>query len=135
MSRRIFSVGFEIPGDDAEYMSFRSNQSLLDADIIVFEPSFIGEYGLEKYYSGNRLLTESDSFKIVEDISHWRSELKTAFESGKTVFIFLSSLEEGYRYTGEKQFSGTGRSRVTTNIVNAFNNYEVLPVTTGKIVP
>ena len=35
--KKIFTVGFELPGDDFESVSFDSDQSLLDADIILFE--------------------------------------------------------------------------------------------------
>ena len=44
MVKKIISVGFEIPGNVAEYVSLRSNRSLLDADIVVFQPSIKGEY-------------------------------------------------------------------------------------------
>ncbi|MDX6694971.1 MAG: hypothetical protein QOF02_2574 [Blastocatellia bacterium] len=135
MTKKIFTVGFDIPGDDTENISFRSEQSLLDADIIVFEPSFVHEYSQSDYFKGKPKITESDSFDIVEDTSHWMSELKAAFDSGKTIFIFLPRLEEVFRYTGEKQFSGTGKNRATTNIVAPFNNYEVLPIRTSRIVP
>jgi hypothetical protein len=135
MSKNIFTIGFEIPSGDAENLSFRSEQSLLDADIIVFEPSFVGIYHSNKEYEGKRLLDDSDSFKIYEDTTHWRSELEAALDTGKTIFVFLSKLEEVYRYTGRKEFSGTGRSRVTTNIVDSFKNYRVLPIKIDRIVP
>ena len=32
MSKKIFTVGFEVPGDDDEQIAFRSDQSLLDAE-------------------------------------------------------------------------------------------------------
>jgi len=104
MSKKIFTVGFEIPGGDVENLSFRSEQSLLDADIIVFEPSFVDAYHSTESYQGKRVLTDSDSFRIAEDISHWKSELKAAFDSGKTVFIFLTRLEEVFRYTATNSF-------------------------------
>jgi hypothetical protein len=135
MSKKIFTVGFKIPGDDADNVHFRSEQSLLDADIIVFEPSITAAYYSHEEYNGRRLLSQSDSFNIFETTSHWKSELKAAFDAGKTIFIFLSRLEQIFRYTGDKQFSGTGRSRVTTNLVTEFNNYQVLPVNIGRIVP
>jgi hypothetical protein len=135
MTKRIFTVGFVIPGDDVEAISFRSDQSLLDADIIVFEPSFVHFYGGSDSFEGKRRLNDSESFKIIEETSHWRSELQAAFDAGKTIFIFLSKLESVYRFTGQKQYSGTGRNRVTTNIVDGFNNYDVLPFKLGRIVP
>ncbi len=135
MLKKIFTVGFDIPGGDAEHLAFRSNQSLLDADIIVFEPSFLDEYSSYEHYNGKRLLGQSDSFKVEEDTAHWRTELKAAFDAGKTIFVFLSKFEDVFRHTGDKQFSGTGRSRVTTNLVTSFNNYQSLPFKIDRIVP
>jgi len=37
-SRKLFSVGFSIPGEAVEYVPLDSDQSLLDADVIVFQP-------------------------------------------------------------------------------------------------
>jgi hypothetical protein len=86
----------------------------IDADIIVFEPSFPTSTLRIETTSGKRLLEQSDSFKVDEDTSHWRAELRSALDAGKTIFVFLSKLEEVFRYTGEQQFSGTGSGRVTT---------------------
>lgn len=137
MAKKILSIGFEFPGGVAEYVPFLFDQSLLDADIVIFEPDisphFSSYYG-EKY-KGKPLLSESDSFRLVEDSSHWRSELKTAFDSGKTIIVFLSELQEVYIHTGEKEFSGTGRSQVAKNIVAPYNNYKAIPLDLGKIVP
>lgn len=36
---RIFTVGFALPGDEFEYVEFDSDTTLLDADIVLFEPS------------------------------------------------------------------------------------------------
>ena len=131
--KKIFSIGFDFPSNSAEYFPFRSDRSLLDADIIVFEPD-ISCYTSNEYFQGKPLLTESDSFKLVEDSSRWLSELKTAFDSGKTIFIFLSKLQEIYIHTGEKKYSGTGKSRITTNIVDSYDNYQAIPLNLGKIV-
>jgi hypothetical protein len=38
MAKNILSVGFRFPGDVVTYLAFDSNQTLLDADIIVFKP-------------------------------------------------------------------------------------------------
>lgn len=39
--KKIISVGFDIPGYSENYYSYTSSQSLLDADIIIFEPDFL----------------------------------------------------------------------------------------------
>ena len=134
MSKRILSVGFNFPGNEAEYVPLTSDRSLLDADIIVFQPEMESHYSSYDAFQGKPKLSETDSFRAVEDAAHWRSELKAAFDAGKTIIIYLSKLEEYYIYTGQQTYSGTGRSRVTTNIVNLFNNYKFLPLPLDKVV-
>lgn len=134
MPKNILSVGFEFPGNAAEYVPLTSDRSLLDADIIIFEPLMESQYEYFETFQGKPRLDDHDSFQVVEDAAHWRSELKAAFEAGRTIIIYLSKLEEYYIYTGQKNFFGTGRSRVTTNIVTSFNNYSYLPISFDRVV-
>lgn len=131
--KRFFCVGFELPGDDFEYVKFNSDQTLLDADIILFEPS-LGDYRAEgDYYNGRPVLGQHSSFAVKERLDHWRSEIVAAVNAGKLVIIYLAKPIECYRYTGEKQFSGTGRSRVTSNIVTEISSYGAVPHT-GRVI-
>ncbi|MDD5327867.1 MAG: hypothetical protein PHY02_08660 [Phycisphaerae bacterium] len=124
--KRIFTVGFELPSSDFEYVRFDSDQTLLDADIILFEPT-LGNYNSYKSYNGKPLLDEYSSFKTKERLDHWQSEIVAAVNAGKLVIVYLTKPVECYRYTGEKEFSGTGRSRSTTNIVTEMSSYESVP--------
>jgi hypothetical protein len=123
---RFFTVGFDLPGDDFEYISFDSDRTLLDADIILFEPT-LGSCDTSGSYSGRPLLTERSSFRTKQQLDHWRSEIVTAVQAGKLVIVYLTKPIEYYRHTGEKQFSGTGRSRVTTQMVTDISSYEAIP--------
>jgi hypothetical protein len=123
---RFFTVGFDLPGDDFEYIPFDSDQTLLDADIILFEPT-LGNYDSYEGHSGRPLLSESSSFATKESLKHWRSEIVAAVNAEKLVIIYLAKPVECYRHTGQKQFSGKGRSRVTTNIVTEISSYEAVP--------
>ena len=124
--RRIFTVGFELPGDEFEYIEFDSDKTLLDADIILIEPS-LGNASSYESHKGKPLLSEHSSFSAKEHIDHWRSEIIAAVNAGKLVIVYLVKPEECYRHTGEKQHSGTGRSRVTTNIVTPISSYDAIP--------
>jgi hypothetical protein len=73
------------------------------------------------------LLSQQHSARILENGKHWRSELAAAANAGKLVVVYLAKPELRYRYTGERQFSGTGRSRVTTNIVTEISSYHAVP--------
>jgi hypothetical protein len=123
MARTIFAVGVLLPDvEGLEVVDVRSDQSLLDADIIVFEPSFDAFESVEPY-NGKPLLTHYDSTLSGEKISHWRSQIKSAMDAGKTIVFFLAAPQEVYRYTGTRAFSGTGRNRHTTNHVERISSY------------
>ncbi len=139
MARKtIFAVGFDLPDIEGfETFSITSDQSLLDADIIVFRPTlapFGGSY-LAETYRGRTLLDQHASFSIEEKIGHWTAQIKSALEATKTVIIFLPQKEEVFRHTGDKTFSGTGRSRVATNIVTLVSNFDFLPIGFEELVP
>ena len=131
----IMSVGIEIPGDAAEYVSFNSSRSLLDADIIIFEPRL--EYNtdrLESTYQGKPALSDRSSVQTRAAIQHWRSELKHAIEAGKTVFIFLPAPEEVYANVGTQELSGTGRNQKVISHVGRVNSFDALPITFSKLI-
>lgn len=123
---RIFTVGFDLPGDEFEYIEFESDTTLLDADIILFEPT-LGNPGSYESYNGKPLLGEHSSFSTKQHLDHWRSEIAAAVKAGRLVIVYLAKPRDCYRYTGQKTHSGTGRSRTTTNIVAEISSYEAVP--------
>ncbi|MCP4259798.1 MAG: hypothetical protein GY774_20140 [Planctomycetes bacterium] len=126
-NKTIISVDCVIPGDFSEFVTFDSNTSLLDAYIILFNPSLADFYFSSKTFQGKTSLDETRSFHLREVANHWRRELKEALLAGKTIFIFLNDLKDVFIDTGRREYSGTGRSRRTTEIVEEFNNYCILP--------
>lgn len=133
-AKEILSIGFELASDDVQYIDFQSDISLLDWDIILFKP-IINSYisYLDDYYKGKPSLSDSTSFRLKEQCDHWRREIKDAFDSGKTVIVFLSELQEVYVDTGERRYSGTGRNQKTTRIVSPHTNYSVIPITLNPV--
>lgn len=137
MKKKIISISYDIPGYSNLVRGYSSSQSLLDADIIIFEPDF-NSYNLdsgESYYNGKPCYSKDDSFRLEEDTQHWKEELATALKSGKTVFVFFKRFEESYIHTGQRQFSGTGRNARTTEIVTGYHNYNFFPFDIPTIVP
>lgn len=127
MAKKILTVGIELASDDVAYEEFTSRASLLDWDIVLFKP-LIGEFiSYNDQYKGRPSLSDSRSFQLKEACEHWRREIKQAVESGKTVVVFLSQVEEVYIDTGDRQYSGTGKNRATTRIVAPYNNYHCIP--------
>lgn len=127
--RSIFTIGFDLPSEEFECIEFRSVRTLLDADIILFEPT-LGDVSFEPGggYNGTSTLSHSCGLATSQALSHWRSEINAAVNAGKVVIVYLAPPEQYWRYTGEKQFSGSGRSRVTTNIVTEISSYSAVPV-------
>lgn len=125
---RIFSVGYLFPGGDIEVLPFESKQSLLDADVIVFEPT-LGHIWSTDTYQGKPSLSEGYSFQVREGLAHWRRELKEALDAGKVIFVFLAQPREVFVDTGRREYSGTGRNQKVTRIVERASSYESLPLT------
>jgi hypothetical protein len=71
--KRIFTVGFDLPGDEFEYIRADSTQTLLDADIILFQPT---------------LGSTSEQF------DHYRGGSKAIFWSSNTNRTLIVSGEE-----------------------------------------
>src|SRR5258706_13743733 len=116
MSKSIISVGFEIPGHPGKYEPFFSDRSLLDADIIIFQPDisdYVSDYvsWSEEQWQGKPSIKDHEAFRLREQASRWRQELRNAFDHGKTIVIFMSELLEVFLDTGQREYSGTGRNR------------------------
>jgi hypothetical protein len=119
MKRKLISIGYEIPGISNDCYEYSSDQSLLDADVVVFEPETY-----DKTYGGKVSLSESGSFQIQQDAEHWRRELSTALEDGKTIFLIFRSYQVVSIDSGRKEFKGAR----TINYVTDYNNYNFLPI-------
>jgi len=126
MSKKFITIGFNIPGYDKCFYSYSSDQSLLDADIIIFEPNF-NDYTLDSY-QGKPSYNENKSFRLQEATRHWKRELSTALEEGKTIFVFFSKYKEIFVHTGKKEYAGSGRSERLTLYVTPYDNYQFFPI-------
>jgi hypothetical protein len=125
--KKIASVECEIPGGLSEYIEIDSDASLLDWDIILFRPNIYSLMDDSDTYQGKPALSDSRSFQLRERMDHWRREIIDAIHSGKTVIVFLTELRQVYIDTGQRRYSGTGRNRQTTRIVDLYDNYKCLP--------
>lgn len=121
MGKKIISIGFTIPGADEECEDHSSTQSLLDADIVIFEPEHLWS---SSTYHGKPEYNQNDSFDLIEETNHWLKEILTALESGKTIFVFFKKYEEiflnteGHIHPDQK-----------------YDNYKFMPLELPPIVP
>lgn len=119
MTRKLITINYEIPGFSDDYDSYFGDQSLLDADVVVFAPQqFSSSY------------EEDGSREIRRQTEHWRGEISTALEYGKTIFILLGKHQTFQIHTGKKDFKG----RTTINYVQDFDNYQFLPTSIPPLI-
>src|ERR1700728_1781584 len=129
--RTIMSVGANLPHPEIENVDIDTKRSLADGDIIFFRPNLY-LYPSDDY-QGKHCLSDTRSFQIKETMSHWRQQILTAFDAGKTIVVMLSQYKEFFIDSGQRSYSGTGRSRVTTRHVELRNNYSMLPISFKSI--
>lgn len=134
MPKILVSVGYEFPGGEIESLPINSDQSLLDADIIIFRANF-EEFTNEKdirgdarTYQGRRWINEADSFSLKRAITHWKNQINLAYDANKTIIILLPPYEQVYVDTGQREYSGAGRNRQPTIMLEAKNSYDFLPI-------
>jgi hypothetical protein len=138
MDKNVITIGYEVPDFSDIFYAYSTNQSLLDADIVVFEPDFSDyslDYSSEPQYKGKPCYDKNSSFRLQEDSKHWQTELSTALEAGKTVFVSFYKFEDFFIHTGNTQSSGTGKTARISNIVTLYNNYQFFPIQLPPIVP
>ncbi len=122
----IFSVNTVVPGEDVVQIDYFSNHTLLDADIVLFTPESSIRF-CDEFYQGQPCLSQQRSIVALEQKRHWKNEIVTAVNAGKLIIIYLEEPKTCFRYTGEKEVSGTGRYKNVTNIVTKMNSYDTLP--------
>lgn len=127
-------MGCSFNHPSVDEFDFSSATSLFDYDILIWDPnelvydypSYLKEHG--KNYSGYPLLDESDSAGIQRDLARRKKELADFLNLGRTVVIFAPKPNKLYAYTGEKKYSGTGKSRMITNTVIDLDMEYFLPI-------
>jgi hypothetical protein len=124
MARTIISIEYQIPGFSDVHYHYSSDQSLLDADVIVFQPiEFYEPHGKPSY-------DESASFTLKQATRHWKLELSTALEYGKTIFLIFRKFQNASFRTGNKEFKGARTIIYTED----YDNYRFLPLQLPPIV-
>lgn len=129
-------IGLGIYGtDDIEEIvdiePFSSQTSLLDySSAIISVEGIVYEYVNTpgKFQGLDCLDDDNKSARLVSDMSRRKNEIIELLKQGNNIFVILPSEQYLYIRTGKKEYSGTGRNRAVTNIVNIFNMLSFLPV-------
>jgi hypothetical protein len=110
---------------------FRSTRSMLDFDVVIWDPSrAISQYELDRDYAEYRglpALADDDSARIVADAGRVQQEFRDLLRSGRSLVVLIPPPQTCYVDTGKREYSGTGRGRQTTRVVNEFNALKALP--------
>lgn len=120
--KSIVTVNFELPTIE-HYADYKSGQSLLDYDIIIFDPLF-PYFDRIHFNSGGSCISLESSRRLLDTISHWKNEIKEALKAGKTIFFLLNS------YQNDRMATGTSSPRKGENNYSTadVNNYSILPI-------
>ena len=132
---RFFAVGSGSlhPDAGAESYAHHHEVSLDDADLVLF--------GLPRApyaddtYLGRPRLSDYPSFWYMELLGRWRTELLSAVNAGKTVFVVLTAPQSVYVATGDVEVSGTGRNAQRKHKVTERSNMDALPCSLDGVVP
>lgn len=119
--KSIVCVNVEIPTIDHE-LDYESDGSLLDHDIVVFDPTFPWCSRIE-FSGGGSCISIEGAAQLAKSGSHWTRELSGALAAGKTVFVVLSAHVQDQAATGSTTTSRTNRTYQTSVVTN----YSVIP--------
>ena len=130
--RKILGLNTEFESlkyDGFQENRFSSSISLLDYDAVVIDVGFLADaYQRDGVFQNKKLLTDYSSHQILEDFSIIKGQLIELLKQGRTLFLLMGKNENCCIFTGEKQYSGTGKNARQTNIVRELDMYSFLPV-------
>lgn len=127
MTKKISTICYELPGKSDDLVNFNDKNSLMDSDILIFTPDTPNGY--EDQYQGKASYSDTASFQYKDSTQHWKKELTSFLQSGRTVFLFLKEKESFFLKTGTKEY----KTKMTINHVDQHHNYEFLPINIGTI--
>ncbi|NTW41132.1 MAG: hypothetical protein HGA44_14870 [Cellulomonadaceae bacterium] len=122
---RILSLDCELGFPEEDSNEFRSDVSLFDYDLVVWDAQNTRDtYETYAQFEGYPSLSPADSAAIRRDCVRRRREFVEFLELGRTVVIFSPGDVRVFADTGERSYSGTGKNRQTTRIVDGFDLWE-----------
>ena len=101
--KSVVCVNTKIPtGQDS--LSYDSDGSLRDYDIIMFDPT-LPHQGRIEFTGGGSCISIEGNAQLRRSMSHWSRELSDGLAAGKTVFILLSPYKDDHAATGSSMKS------------------------------
>ena len=135
---RILSLDYDpVYGTDASRTQFASDQSVFDYDMVVWDPAESFKFYAhlrEGMFHGLPSLSDHASVQIMSDTVRRRTEFTEFMTMGRSLVVMASPPQGCYIDTGKREYSGTGRSRKTTRIVDDFDLLAAIPGGEIKLV-
>lgn len=130
MKKQVFTIGYEIPGH-SDNLSFHSDHSLMDADILLISPEAI--LPIHDWVSfttgGGGCYEVSVSQNYKQKVSQLKKEIQDHLNSGKNVFILLTA-ENRLQLADSVHSPKKGQHTYNTEI---YSNYSFLPISIGTL--
>lgn len=123
---KIASIGREFPVKGVESFEYNSENTLLDFDLVLWDPSkLLYWYPHSEDYRGYPCLNSHGSVLIFDDRSRRMSEMTDLGKLGRALVIFIPAPKKFYIDTGQRTYSGSGRNQrtiiqVTEESLNSF---------------
>jgi hypothetical protein len=128
---RIGSIGCNFENKDISHVLFRSTMSLLDYDLILWDPSFLfDDYSADprqSTYSGYKNLSNDESVRFDDELNRRKTEMIDLLENGRPIVIFVPTPTSIYHWCGHTEYSGSGRNQKSIHIVQKFELNDALP--------
>ena len=129
---RMLSLSSRTHDDRIHRASYGSSASMLDYDVVLWEPEQVLAEYLNHYYTttyqGLHSFDEDGSFELLRAASRRRAEMTKFLELGRTLVIVVPADLSWFIDTGQRTTSGTGRNQKITRHVRSMNIAELLPV-------
>jgi len=135
---RIGSIGCDFENKDISHVLFRSTMSLLDYDLVLWDPSFLfDDYSADSRYptyGGYKCLSNDESIRFADELKRRKTELDDLLENGRPLVIFVPTPTSLYRWNGQTTYSGSGRNQKSTYSVEKFDLNDAIPFSTIETV-
>lgn len=133
--RTVVSIGYEFEHPRVQNIDYRSTETILSADVVLWLPQPLNEFysghdflGSHEY-RGMPLIGESESQPSILAVERRRSELQGFLDLGRSLVLFAPAPQSWYYYSGTRDVSGTGRNQKVTRHVQEMKTFDLLPFT------
>lgn len=117
--------------------TFSGDVSVFDYDVVIWDPAASFDtyrYSYQETYQGLPSLSDDLSVAMQAAVQRRRNEFADFLNSGHTLIVIACPPQRCYVATGTRDYSGTGRNRVTTRHVQPFDLLAALPVADPKFL-